>query len=514
MLSFKLVRNLGLGSLCVVILGISILSFLSQQRTTNVLKDIVNTEEIKLNKWIELLSLVSDVAGEFYINERKSPEALDPIVVLVQRMDNKIGELAGYYYQKDFRIKQIKIAIRKFKSGMVAYRQELKEGYGGSSAREFEKLVLLQTSEINHVARKLAEEEGKLLALKDKNLIIQIDLTNNILVLVLIGSLLLVLFVAVYLGKALTEPVEIISYAMEQVAKGDLSYRVNYLSQDIVGRLMRAFNHMADDLEVLQDTLKRKNDSLSEINEELHVTQAKLVQTEKMAAIGQLAGGVAHEINNPLTGVLNNVQLVKMIAQEKQEFSINEFKEYLDVIEESALRCKKITESLLDFSHASVKHKQAVSINELVEKVTLLIGHEMKLQNIDIRKDLSPEIPMTMGDSQLLQQVVFNIISNAKYAIDKKSGRAGGIIQVSTQCHTGDTRVCMCITDNGTGIPKGIIKKIFDPFFTTKPVGEGTGLGLSFVYSVVKEHNGTITVESKENEGTTFKICLPVFKEE
>jgi PAS domain S-box-containing protein len=262
---------------------------------------------------------------------------------------------------------------------------------------------------------------------------------------------------------------------------------------------------------ILAEMIQRKRsvDELRHAYEQLKDIQSKLLQAEKMSAIGQLAGGVAHEINNPLTGVLNNVQLVKMIAQDEKEFSMNEFKEYLDVIEESALRCKKITESLLNFSHSSLGSKQPLSLNELVEKVTILIEHEMNLQNIVIRKEFNPQLQKVMGDSQLLQQVIFNIISNAKYAIDKKFGKAGGLIYINTQCHEGDNRVCLCISDNGSGISKDKIEKIFEPFFTTKPVGEGTGLGLSVAYSIIKEHNGLISVESKENEGTTFKICLP-----
>lgn len=513
MLSFKTIRNVGLGSLCVLIFTITLLSLFLQQLTTKSIKEIVDMQEVKLNKWIELTNLIYQMANNFYINEKKLPINLDAVIALMHKADDKLSHIARYYPRNDFRIKKVVYASKQFKSVMAAYREELKEGYSGGSARELEKLVLIKLNDITGIVHMLAYEESLFLAVKNKNLIINIEVINSILLVIFIISVLIVLLVAVYLGKALTDPLKIISNAMERVSNGDLTYKINYPGTDIVAKLMNSFNHMVDDLDVAQNTLKKKNNVLVELNKELQGVQARLVQAEKMAAVGQLAGGVAHEINNPLTGVLNNVQLVKMIAQDKGEFSLDEFKDYLDVIEESALRCKKITESLLDFSHASLKQKQAVCLNELVEKVTLLISHEMKLQNIALQKELQPDIPRVEGDAQLLQQVIFNLISNAKYAIDEKFGKAGGVIRIITEYQENAKHVCLSVVDNGTGIPKDKLEKIFEPFFTTKPVGKGTGLGLSFIYSVVKEHKGNVNVESVENQGATFRIFLPAILE-
>jgi signal transduction histidine kinase len=238
-------------------------------------------------------------------------------------------------------------------------------------------------------------------------------------------------------------------------------------------------------------------------------TQTQLIQIGKMAALGQLLSSVAHEINNPLTGVLNNVQLVRMMAEEKKEFNLENFKELLNIIEESALKCTKITRSLLDFSHASKGTFQPISLNEAVEKVAGLIEQELKLQDILLQKELQLDLPLILGDSQLLQQVVFDIISNACWAIHKKSEKVGGSITIKTEYLPESKRVLLSISDTGIGIPKDNLERIFEPFFTTKAVGEGTGLGLSIVYNIVKEHKGEIKVESEVGKGTTFKIGLP-----
>jgi PAS domain S-box-containing protein len=249
---------------------------------------------------------------------------------------------------------------------------------------------------------------------------------------------------------------------------------------------------------------------LKRSEEKFQEAQAQLIQSSKMASVGLLAGGVAHEINNPLTGVLNNVQLIKMMTEAKKDFSMNDFKELLGVIENSAIRCKKITQSLLDFSSASKEIFQLLSFNGIIDKVVVLIEQEFKLQNIAIQKELEPELPAVSGDSQLLQHAIFDIISNARWAIQQKSQKEGGTITIKTQYEPEGKNIRIFISDTGIGIPKENQDKIFEPFFTTKAVGESTGLGLAIVYNIIKAHYGNIKVESEINQGTTFTISLPV----
>ncbi len=259
-----------------------------------------------------------------------------------------------------------------------------------------------------------------------------------------------------------------------------------------------------------EERRKLAEKDLKDSVENLKLAQSQLLQKDKMANMGQLAGSVAHEINNPLTGVLNNAQLIKMMFEANQHIPPAELKELLNAIEESALRCKKITESLLDFSHASIGEFRNVSLNGVIEKVSVLISNEMKLQNIVIQKELQPGMPDIQGDPQLLQQIIVNLISNAKWAIEKRLGKSGGLIKIKSEADPGKKHVYLYFADNGIGIPEEKIGKIFDSFFTTKQVGVGTGLGLSLVSGIIKKHKGSIEVKSRVNEGTTFTITFPV----
>ncbi len=256
---------------------------------------------------------------------------------------------------------------------------------------------------------------------------------------------------------------------------------------------------------------KQAEKDLRKAYDKLKELQSQLVQTEKMAAIGQLAGGVAHEINNPLTGVLNNAQLIKMLAAGKEKMEINEFKDLLNAIEESALRCKKITGSLLAFSRASAGTFENISVNMVINEVVSLVVHDMRLQNILLKVETQPNIPNIQGDVQLLQQIIVDMLSNAKWAVQKKIfNDSGGVIIIRSEYLLGSNYIYIYIIDNGVGIPQDVINRIFEPFFTTKDVGEGTGLGLSIAFSIIEKHRGAIEVKSKVNEGTTFKISLPV----
>jgi len=233
-----------------------------------------------------------------------------------------------------------------------------------------------------------------------------------------------------------------------------------------------------------------------------------LIQSAKLASLGQLSAGVAHEINNPLVGVLNNVQLLKLMLEEKREIPSDELKEILVSIEEAGLRCKKIVQNMLSFSRASTKAFEQVSLNDIVENTVGLIENEYKLQNVSIEKKLNPQIPLILGDRQLLQQMLLDLLNNSLWAIKKKGN--SGTITLTTDYEVENKIVVLLISDTGIGIPKENLEHIFEPFFTTKEIGEGTGLGLAIVYDIIKRHSGTIEVESQVNVGTTFRIKFPV----
>jgi len=250
---------------------------------------------------------------------------------------------------------------------------------------------------------------------------------------------------------------------------------------------------------------------LANTNDELRRTQTQLIQAGKMAAIGQLASGVAHEINNPLSIILNSIHLIKLRIEQNQDVNIRELKDSVDMIEESVARCKKVTDGLLGFSHVSTGEFVPVSLNEAIRKILSFLEAEMNLENIAVVKDLQYDLPQIKGDFQSLQQVFLNIVTNAHWAIQQKAGigKEGKII-IKTAYNKGDDFVAVSFSDNGIGMSKKQLDRIFEAFFTTKPVGKGTGLGLSIVYNIVKKHNGRIEVESEEKKGATFKFFFPL----
>lgn len=338
-------------------------------------------------------------------------------------------------------------------------------------------------------------------------------------ILVFAVIILFALGIALVISRNISRRITKLKDATEEIGKGELDTKLEINSKDEIGFLAASFNKMAEDLKKTTTSIVVLNKEIDErkiVGEKLKVayerlrqTQFQLVQSAKMASLGVLAGGIAHEINNPLTGVLNNAQLIKMIVSQKEGFDRDEFNKVLDEIEESAQRCTQITSSLLEFSRSSKGNFGNLFLNEIAEKVFVIVEKELKLQNINILKEFAPDLPFINADSQLLQQVVFDTINNAKQAIQKKSGKEGGTITLRTYNIPKEKSVCLAISDTGTGISQENIKRIFEPFFTTKPIGEGTGLGLSIITDIVKLHKGTIDVESIVGEGATFKIILP-----
>ena len=235
------------------------------------------------------------------------------------------------------------------------------------------------------------------------------------------------------------------------------------------------------------------------MTEELKLRQ-EVIQNEKMAAIGMLAGGVAHEINNPLGGVLAFTQLLLKKNQD------NEMTEDLKEIEHSAVRCRKIVQDLLDFSRLSKeKEKCLVNINNLIEKVMPFVRLEMRSLNVESILNLDPHLPQIMAIPNRLQQVFLNLMTNACHAMQK-----GGTLKISTGQEPKENKIWIHVQDTGVGIPKEIHEHVFEPFFTTKDPGKGTGLGLAVSYRIVKEHQGDIHFVSQPGKGTTFYVELPM----
>jgi two-component system, NtrC family, sensor kinase len=231
--------------------------------------------------------------------------------------------------------------------------------------------------------------------------------------------------------------------------------------------------------------------------------QQKLIQSEKLSAIGELISGVAHELNNPLTGVMGYSQLLQL-RNDLDERA----KDSLLKINNLALRCQRIVQNLLSFARKQKPERTLIDLNEIIERTIELRNYELQVNNIEIRRDLDHNMAKTIADGHQLQQVFLNVITNAEQAM-LEAHRSGRLL-IRSRADRQSNRITVEIIDNGPGIPESHLTKIFDPFFTTKEVGKGTGLGLSLSYGIIKEHGGNIYVSSRLGEGSTFVIELPI----
>jgi two-component system NtrC family sensor kinase len=243
--------------------------------------------------------------------------------------------------------------------------------------------------------------------------------------------------------------------------------------------------------------------SYRDVTEEREMTR-QLSNAEKLAAIGRLAGGVAHEINNPLGGILAFAQILL-----REEVSPGERKEYLGEIEKSALRCKAIVESLLRFSRQSPQlQRRHLSINDVVKEALQFANYKYAIRDVEIVCRLADNLPPVFGNANQLEQVLVNLLSNAFDSVTSARERERGRIEVSTSVREG--WVELEVRDTGSGIKEGHMAKIFDPFFTTKEEGRGTGLGLAVTYAIVREHDGRIAARNEAGRGAVFTVGFPI----
>ncbi|MBU1564099.1 MAG: PAS domain S-box protein [Proteobacteria bacterium] len=243
--------------------------------------------------------------------------------------------------------------------------------------------------------------------------------------------------------------------------------------------------------------------AMQQIEESLEQTHRMLMHSEKMAGLGRLAAGVAHEINNPMSGIMLYANLVQEELGEDHPVNAD-----LQTIIHEAERCKVIVADLLEFSHQNTYEMELVELNDVIQKTLTILQHQPLFQNIVIIRQLDPELPAIYGNATRLNQVVMNIVVNAAQAMDGK-----GRLRITSRTRSNKDINEISIEDTGPGIEEDLLEKIFEPFFTTKALGEGTGLGLSVSYAIIKEHKGSIRVTSTSKAGTTFTLKFPVVME-
>lgn len=305
---------------------------------------------------------------------------------------------------------------------------------------------------------------------------------------ILIG-ILVTLVVGYILANSITKPIRHVAEVAQKLAKGDFNQEVPIESEDEIGELSKTFNFMIEAIKERDEKLKAE-------------TQTALVQMEKMSSLGQMAAGVAHEINNPLSGVLTYLQL--MLKSVRENKPIIEHEKKLTAMERETARCTRIIKGLLDFARQTKPTIRSVDLTRVLENNLLMLSHQAELTNVKIVKQYQPDVPNIDADPDQLQQVFTNIILNAIQAMEG----GGGVLTISTLRNMTKGEVGVRFQDTGHGISPEDLKRLFTPFFTTKEKGKGIGLGLAVCYGIIQRHGGDIKVESELGRGTAFTVWL------
>lgn len=333
----------------------------------------------------------------------------------------------------------------------------------------------------------------------------------TILTLWIIGIAIYFVFGYIVLRALLFRPIETLVGATRAVANGELSKRVDIISEDEIGQLSNDFNIMAQRLQddIRKIDLERKSAQefsyeLEVANKELKKTQAELIQAAKMIGMGQLGASIAHELNQPLLaiGIFGERSLKGLDPESKQ---YNHIQKILTQVE----RMTRITNNIRMFSRQSKAEKKKVNVNEPIEDALMMVQKQLENHNIELVKDLGKDLPKVTADKNQLHQVFLNMITNARDAMDPMGS---GKLTIHSFGLLDDEFVEIDFMDTGVGIPEEIVEKIFHPFFTTKENGKGVGLGLSLSYEIIKNHSGIMDVHRNDGGGTIFRIILPSVK--
>ena len=331
-----------------------------------------------------------------------------------------------------------------------------------------------------------------------KEIFAPVERLKNILKVISFAVTLFAILVGILISHSISKPIRKLIQATVKIGKGNIDTKVDIKSRDEIGALASSFNKMTEDLKNTTTSIERLNKEIVERKR----TEEQLIQAEKMAALGTLSAGMAHEMNNPLMGTM---LLTETILSEKKK-STKEYKTLLQIVD-GLKRISNVISKLLVFSRKEKIVLKIENINPIVNATIPLIMHEYKLKKVELVKELGENLPCVEVAKNSIQQVLVNILLNAKDAVLKTKLKK---IKIST-CLENDM-VNIRVKDEGCGIKRENLKRVFDPFFTTKPAGKGLGMGMSIVRNIIEQHNGKIDIVSEENKGTEVIISLPVAK--
>jgi two-component system NtrC family sensor kinase len=328
-----------------------------------------------------------------------------------------------------------------------------------------------------------------------------------------IAVVLIAVLISLFTRHFVSTPIRKLIAGTRAVSEMQMDTPIRIDTSQELGELARSFNIMRERLgSALGELNKSAADLESKVDQrtrQLKAAHLKLMHTDRLASLGQLSASVAHEINNPLSGVLNLSMLLQRILKEDgvPPERVPEVRKYLTQIINETSRVGRIVSDLLAFSRRSKPQTTRVDLNSIIRTTLSLVSHKLHLGNVKVEMALQHDLQRIKCDASQIQQVVMNLVMNAAEAT---SPRGGGTVRVCTRQPAGSGDVVLEVQDDGEGISVEHMSKIFDPFFTTKGEGKGVGLGLAVVYGVVNSHEGDIEVDSAVGKGTTFRVTLPV----
>ncbi|MFA6467442.1 MAG: ATP-binding protein [Bacteroidota bacterium] len=320
------------------------------------------------------------------------------------------------------------------------------------------------------------------------------------------------LFIIYFTKHVIDAPIQHLIAGTHAVSEMMLDKPIVIESSEELGELARSFDIMRIRLKSALEEINQFTEGLEmkirQRADQLKVAHQKLLQSDRLASLGQLSASVAHEINNPVSGVLNLAMLMQRIMKEDgiPKERVEEFRKYLSQVVSETARVGRIVQDLLAFSRRSKPFRAKIDFNSMIKSTINLLDHKLKLSGVTIELDLQHDLPTVHCDGSQMQQVVVNLIMNGAEA---SQGKPGGKLMVKTEKNSAGDQLLFSVTDNGDGIPEEHLSKIFSPFFTTKGEGKGVGLGLAVVFGIIEAHKGDIDVHSEMNKGTTFTVTLP-----
>jgi len=324
------------------------------------------------------------------------------------------------------------------------------------------------------------------------------------------GAVLLISLVSVaFIWLVVHKPIKELTAGIRQVTQGDLDHSLTVHSQDELGALADAFNEMTSEVSEahreLTEWAKTLEARVEQKTQELNRAHENMLRVEKMASMGKLAAVVAHEINNPLAGILTYAKLLKKWLGRWDESLRGEALSSLDLIESESHRCGEIVKSMLTFARATPINYEPADLNSIVDRSVRLVQHQLELGNIELHLDLARDLPAVRCDPAQIEQVLVALIMNAIDAMPN-----GGNLTLRSRFLPATGGAQLQVQDDGVGIPPELLPNLFEPFFTTKERGHGVGLGLAISKNIVERHHGHVEVASEPGRETTFTITLPV----